>query len=170
MRSFFFGFMVFILYAVFARYYYVCEIKNNCFNNKTAQEENEIAPASLSLFYKDSLLLSNYDPFRFEYGSIQPETGENTMDFIMAVVAEMKEDENKSLKITGFMRKEEIGTRTNFGENIAIARAMKIQELVVDNGISEQDVILFGKTYEDSSAFEPVKFELLDTKTVNNEE
>lgn len=162
MRSLFFGFIVFILYAIVARYYYVCKIKQNCSDEYMNIHNTEI-PKTLALYYKDTFLLNEYDQFKFEFGKfdVSDYTRSNNA-FLDSVVTLLKEYPDKNIEITGFMREKEIDLPSRYGENIGHARAIKVSLHLHNNGIAPRRIKTTHEVHDGQLLLEPVQFRLLD--------
>ena len=81
----FLGFLVFLVWASIARYYYVCEIKKHC-GETIEQPVEDIRLNTLSLILDDSIaLLKNYEEFAFGQDSIQPNLSENNKAYLDSV-------------------------------------------------------------------------------------
>ncbi len=126
------------------------------------QAANEI-PHTLSLVYNDSMLLSEYEQFKFEYGSIVPKSlTNNNMDFLIETASFLKDNPKTNLEITGHMRATEKDMTPEYGKNIADARAIKIRAQLIRNGIPEKRILTKHATYDGKVLLEPVTFEVKD--------
>ncbi|NJK83231.1 MAG: hypothetical protein HC912_04865 [Saprospiraceae bacterium] len=68
-------FLLFVLYTIFARWYFVCEIKGLCKNEQGR-------PTTLRLLdEEDKVILQGYEEFFFEPSKIAPELTDNNNAF-----------------------------------------------------------------------------------------
>ena len=59
-------FLLFCIYAITARWYYVCEVKQLC------SDSAGLRLHTLSLHEGDTIILQGYDQFAFDTGPVQP--------------------------------------------------------------------------------------------------
>ena len=153
----FLAFLLFLLFGVFAlgaRWYFVCELMQQCDDNAVAER-----PKTLELIEGDTSILKGFEQFVFEEGKVQPELNESNQDFLEAVAGYFKQNPAKNLTITSFYRTSEMGLNSGYYENIGVARAAEVRKLLVQVGIEESRVSLDYGTSEDPSLMEPVLFE-----------
>jgi len=132
MRNFF-GIFLFCIWAIFARYHYVCKIKNHC----NAEPEN----TTLSLLYEEKVLLENYEHFHFDINSIKPNLSENNHAFLDRVAKWLADHPEQNLNITGVYTADEAGGRGIY-ENLGLARAAVVRDLIVRRDIDEERITL----------------------------
>lgn len=138
-----------------ARWYFVCELNQLCDSSLQYSDR----PTTLELIEGDSSLLAGYEQFAFEEGSVDPLLSKGNKDFIKAVAEIYKENPEKKLTITSFYRTSEMGMNSGYFENIGVARAAAIRELLVKEGIEENRISLDYGTSEDPLLQEPILFE-----------
>lgn len=159
MRYFILGFLVFGLWASFARWYYVCEIKQRC-ETKVPKEQVELRPKTLSLKEGERVILSGYEQFAFDKNSIIPKLTENNQGFLDTLSTYLKMYPKKDLKLTGFSRNSEKGKTIGIFENLGLARADKIRSLLLSRGIAEQRINLDHHALIGENLLKPINFEL----------
>lgn len=159
----FLGFLIFLMWASIARYYYVCEIKNHC---KEPIEEpiEDIRPNTLSLILDDSItLLKDYEEFAFEKDNIQPNLSENNKMYLDSIVSFMNKDSMINLSINGLFRESERGDWSGIYEDLGTARAAGIRALLISRSIQENRISLESNTSADENMAEPLDFNLYNT-------
>ncbi len=132
MRNFF-GIFLFCLWAIFARYHYVCKIKNHC--------NHEPENTTLNLLYEEEVLLKNYEHFDFKINSIKPNLSDNNQLFLDRVAQWLIDHPNQNLNITGIFTADEAGGRGIY-ENLGLARAAVVRDLIVRRGVEEERITL----------------------------
>lgn len=163
MRTVFFGFLVFLLWATFARYYYVCEIRNLCFD---MTEQVDSRPQTLDLTFGEEIILEGYEQFKFAEGDRLHLLSTNNKVFLDSVAAILKKQPERSLTITGaFLEIEkDIPLKGTFQENLGLARAESVRKyLVFEKGIDEKRIGLDYYEAPGDRLIEPVKFSLYPT-------
>lgn len=142
MRTLIVGFLIFLCWLFFCRWYYVCQIRNQC-GYQTEQVEEDLRAKTLNLVDNGKNVLEGYDQFRFDTNAFNPSLNANNEDFIHAVAAYLKENPGKQMNITGYYLPSEVDStkQTKYGkyfvENIGLARAAATRQLLVDAGIDE---------------------------------
>jgi outer membrane protein OmpA-like peptidoglycan-associated protein len=151
-------FAAFVLFAIFARWFFICDILNLC---EEAPVEIAAPPRlqNLQLTENDSVLLSGYDQFVFVNGADQPEMNANNEQFLDTIAQMMAADATKSLEITGRYTLQEKDIMAGFYENMGLARAAAIRDLMTARGIAEDRISLKHKTTTDSLLREPLLFD-----------
>ncbi|WP_020537252.1 OmpA family protein [Lewinella cohaerens] len=150
-------FIAFVLFAIFARWFFICDILNLC---EEAPVEVEVAPRlqTLQLTENDSVLLSGYDQFAFSKGIDQPELNTNNEQFLDTLAQMLTADTTKSLEITGRFTPQEKDIMAGFYENMGLARAAAIRDLMASRGIDENRISLKHAITSDSLLQEPLLF------------
>ncbi len=151
--------VIFILYALGARWYFFCELRGLC---NEQQEEEDIRLKTLSLHEKDTLILQGFDQFRFDSASVRPKMNINNGVFLDSVVAYLKGFENKSLEITSLYRPSETDPVSYF-ENIGLARADFVRKELIRRGIPEERIDLDYGFSDTETLNEPLDFEIFPT-------
>ncbi len=158
------GILIFGLWASFARYKYVCEIKNHC-----APQEVVVEPTAperlnnLNLSFGDENILEGYNQFFFKQGIPQPTTDSSNLAFLDEIVSYMIDHEEKKLKITGRFLESESDIQVNFDDNLGIARAKAIEKMLIDLGIPGDRISLDYAMVQGDELTEPIVFEILET-------
>ena len=147
-------FLVFIAYALAARWYYVCKVKNLC-----GEVSTDIRLKTLQLTEGDTVLLSGFDQFAFDSAAVAPRLNENNDLFLDTLATLLKQSPEKNLTITSFYRVSEAEIQPGFFENIGVARAAEVRKELMKRGIEEIRISLDHGMSEDESLQEPLLFE-----------
>lgn len=151
-------FLLFLAYALVARWYFICKIRGLCEEKKEVVDQRL---RTLTLQEGDTVLLRDYDQFAFDSASIAPRLNDNNNAFLDTVAVIMNADTTKSLTITGRFTEGEKDLRPGgFFENIGVARADRIRRLLMQRGIPERRITLDQGMSPDPLLREPVAFEL----------
>lgn len=140
----------------FARYYYVCVIKQQC-PNELVEEKTSPPAQTLELRYQDSVLLKGYDEFRFPSKSAEPTLTKNNNSFLDSVANYLHQNPEWQLTIGGKYLRSEIGLVTKFHENLGQARADSIRNLLLDRGADENIALDFSIVDEEQLG-RPISF------------
>lgn len=155
MRTFIIGFLLFIAYALAARWYFVCQVRQQC---EPKQEFILERPQTLSLRYQDSILLEGYDQFWFAKDSIRPDLNMDNRRFISDVFRYFDYHPDQKLTIIGRMLVDEVDARAGFFENIALARAAQAELLLEAAGMERGRIYLDYETVGADTLWEPLVF------------
>jgi len=152
-------FIVFIFFAIFARHYFVCEILKQC-----EEEQEEIVvdqrDQTLVLTNNDSIILQGYDQFAFEREAYEAQMNENNEIFLDTLSQVIMADSNSRLTITGFYSEEEMEVMAGFYDNMGLARAANVREMLVKRGLDENRIDLDHGIAADSLISEPITFQM----------
>lgn len=111
MLRFLLGLGIFVVWAVFARNYYICEIKGECGVPLTDVDSSflENIPQTLDLTAGTHVILDNYPQFYFDHASHAYTYVDGNEKFLSLVATFLKEhpEDSISLHITGFYLKSE---------------------------------------------------------------
>lgn len=148
-------FLVFIAYALSARWYYVCKVKNLC-----GDVPVDTRLKTLELKEGDTIILEGYDQFAFDSAAVAPRLNESNQLFLDTLAAYLQQFPDKKLTITAFYRISEADIQPGFFENIGVARAAEVRKELMKRGIEENRISLDHGLSEDDSLQEPLLFEL----------
>lgn len=157
MRAFLIGLLCLFLWTTVARYIYVCKIKNQCGSTvvATASESNRFS--DLHLMEGTTPILENYEQFAFAPNGIKPDLSADNNSFLDGVSAYLNNNPDKKMRITGLFRPSEDGMSKGIFENLGLARANVIKDLLIQRGIDKERLILdYNRAPEDLSA--PLNF------------
>jgi outer membrane protein OmpA-like peptidoglycan-associated protein len=138
MRSIFW-LLIFALYLIFARWYFICEVKNLCEGNP---ESTDFRLKTLQFKDGETVVLRGYDHFRFDSAGLQPMINDNNFEYLGKVGEYLKANTDRNLIITAGLRLNEQGIQKGFYDNLGIARADAIRSMFVANGIDLNRITL----------------------------
>ena len=154
-------FALFVVYALFVRWYYVCEYLDLC--NEKAPVIEDVRSKTLQLTENDSIIYAGFDQFAFDTMTVRPRLNANNNLFLDTLAAYMKDDTTKRLKITSFFRESEKGEEYGIYENLGLARASEVRKLLMRRGIAESRIAMDHGVSEDELLREPLLFEVFIT-------
>ena len=157
------GILVFGLWGSFARYWYVCKIKNSCELQEVVEKPTipeRLKNLNLSFGYEN--ILEGYNQFSFQNGISQPTIDSNNLAFLFEIVSYLIDNEDKKLKITGRFLENESDIQINFNDNLGIARGKAIEKLLIDLGIPGDRISLDYAMVQGDVLTEPTVFEILE--------
>lgn len=156
------GFLIFLLWAIFCRYWYVCKIKHHC--DEAPADIEMVATAvramDLGLYQGDSLILGGYEQLAFIGPGVQPELTASNELFLDSVAAWLNRHPESALTLTGSYRLSEEGNTSGFFENLGLARAAGLRQLLVDRGVAEDRIGLDFLALKEEDLSRPITFNL----------
>jgi len=157
------SFLIFGVYALAARWYFVCQVRQKCDPPPAAPVVDSLADVrlkTLRLTQGDSVLLRDYDHFAFDSASVLPLLNDNNLAFLDTLADILQADTNLMLTITGLYRPSEKDAKPGFFENIGNARADAVRRLLVERGIRERRITLDNTAARKENLSEPLLFDL----------
>lgn len=164
------GILIFGLWASFARYYYVCEIKGLCPSQEQVEVNQPDSPErldNLALQFGDEKILQDYNQFYFQNGISKPTLDSSNVAFLDGIATYLFENEDKKLKITGRFLESESEITVGTFDNLGIARAAAIEKELLDRDIPEDRISLDHLVAQGDVLTEPIIFSILEAD--NNE-
>ena len=160
MRVFSIGFLVFLVFAIFSRWYFVCELRHHC------GDEPAVATRAMTLTLKDgdNTILQGYEQFGFPLNSFEPDMTPNNQEFLAKVAAYLKQFPDKNITLTGRYLESEKGANSGIFENIGIARAAAVERLLEKMGIDEKRISIDYQMVKGNAIAEPITFSLYSPK------
>ena len=155
MRVFSLGFLVFLVFSFFARWYYVCQIKNIC-----GDEPVSTRPMTLSLKDGDNTILQDYEQFGFPDNSFAADISENNRDFLSKVADHLQQFPDKNIELTGRYLASEANAKSGIFENLGIARAAAIERELEKLGVDEDRITIAYEMVDGDMLNEPISFSL----------
>lgn len=158
-----FLFLILLLTAVwisYARYHYVCLIKQNCEDLAVGSERAK----TLELTYQDTALLSAYDEFAFAEKTVEPQVNPNNVAFLDQLAELLNNNPEWRLNIEGLYRRSESNLSANYHENLGLARAAYVRNLLLDRGVQDSISLAYNVT-DDESLRQSLKFSLSQVGT-----
>lgn len=156
--------LLFAANALFARWYYVCQVLHRCAEAPTVP--TDVRLQTLRLMEGDTVLLEGYDQFVFDSSSVQPRLNANNSQFLDTLANYLQLFPQKNLTITGLYRSNEEGLQAGMYENIGIARADAVRRLLLKRGIAEERIRLDYNKSQDSLLREPIMFRIYEVSSV----
>ena len=151
MRTLIIGSLVFAAYLVPARWYYICKVKGMCDDGKTEnviaatgnendKETLELPPrtSDLSLTLDDKEILKGFEQFGFMPNSGSAVMSESNEAFIDSIANYMKANPDTRLGLTGYYFPDEKLKEAGIYDNVGIARAASIRDLLVAKGLDSE--------------------------------
>lgn len=148
-------FLLFCMYALVARWYYVCEFSGLC-----VEQVADTRLQTLQLKEGDQVILQGYDQFAFDTAVAVPLLNPNNNLFLDSVAAYLQRHSDKNLTITGYYLEVEKDIKPGFFENLGVARAAEIRKELVRRGIDEHRITLDYGLADSGPLLEPVDFEV----------
>lgn len=156
----FFILLLFAANTLFARWYYVCKVRQLCGESSVVQTDARLQ--TLRLMQGDTVLLQGYDQFAFDSASVLPHLNQNNSQFLDTVAGYLKIFPEKNLTITGWYRSgiDSLPPGSSFYENMGVARANAIRNLLMKRGIAEERISLDYSRSQDTLLQEPITFNI----------
>ena len=157
MRVFSIGFLVFLVFALCSRWYFVCKIRNHC------GEQPVVATRPMTLSFKDGdkTILKGYEQFEFKPNSFKADISPNNKLFLEKVAAFLNQYSDRKITLTGHYLENEKNANSSVFENLGIARASAIERELEKLGIDESRISIDHKMMSGTSLDEPISFALL---------
>jgi outer membrane protein OmpA-like peptidoglycan-associated protein len=156
MRGFIIGFLIFLAFALPARRYFVCELMHLC-DDQTAQVATR--PMTLSFMDGDKAILQGYEQFGFASNAIQPDLSDNNKVFLAKVAEYLKANPDKRITLTGRYLESEKAAKSGIFENVGIARAATIVQLLSKMGLDEKRFSIDHQMAVGTMMLEPISFD-----------
>jgi len=151
-------FLLFIAFALFARWYYVCQIKGMC--------EEQTRPYTMQLLDEDGqVVINGYEQFFFDTMMVSPDMTDNNQLFLDSVAAYLENRADRNLTITGLYRPSESKKSSGIFENLGVARADRVRSMLVRRGIEEERITLDYEQSSDENLAIPLFFDLFIPET-----
>lgn len=161
MRTLIFGFLIFLCWVFVCRWYYVCKIRNQCGYETVVEQEEDVRAQTLNLMDNGKVILKGRDQFKFEPKSITPTLNSDNKDFIAEVAKYLADNPKKKLTITGNYLPSEVDPAASYGffENLGLARADAIRQMLVKAGIPENRMKLDHNLLDEGATLDnPISF------------
>lgn len=159
MRAFTIGLLCLLLWTLVARSIYVCMLKKACPVELANTPPETTRLTNLLLQDGDLAILEGYEQFVFPKDKISPYLSTDNNAYLDAVTSYLKNNPEKNIKVMGFYRPSEAGVQTGFFENLGLARANVIKDLLVERGIAKERIFI-DYNEGDAALSYPVEFSL----------
>ncbi|MEM8524012.1 MAG: OmpA family protein [Bacteroidota bacterium] len=151
-------FLLFIAFALFARWYYVCQVKGMC--------AEQTRPMTMQLLDENGqAVIDGYEQFAFDTMLVSPDMTDNNRLFLDSVAAYLENRADRNLTITGLYRPSESKKTSGIFENLGVARADRIRSMLVRRGIEEERITLDYEQSSDEDLTIPLFFDLFIPET-----
>lgn len=146
-----------VLWFIGGRWYYVCQIRHIC------GDEIPVATAAAperTLALKEGAqdILKDYEQFSFPAGAFTANLNANNNEFLDKAADYLKNNPGKKLTITGYYLASEKGASSGIYENLGLARAAAMRELLKQRGIAEDRISLDSEMTEGDALKAPLSF------------
>jgi len=154
MRVFIPGFLLFAVYVLLGRWYFVCEVRHHCADGETITDGS----GTLVLTEGDKIVLEGFEQFYFPPDSLKPVVSEGNRRFLREVASYLAQDPDRHLVITAFYLRSEHQGPSGFFENLGQARAAQIGLLLEDLGVDPLRITLHHMVIDRETLVEPARF------------
>lgn len=152
------GFLFFLLFAIPARWYFVCELRHQCGEEPAAPLPGRAK--TLVLKDGDQVVLQGYEQFSFPLNAAKPDLTPNNGDFLQKVTAYLQANPSKNISLTGRYLASEKGAKSGIFENLGIARAAEVEALLEKLGVDGKRFSIDYQMVNGATIDEPVSFNL----------
>jgi outer membrane protein OmpA-like peptidoglycan-associated protein len=161
MRVFLAGFAAFLVFAVFSRWYFVCQVRHHCGDEPAVVTR----PLTLSLKDGEKIVLQGYEEFSFPAQSFKPDISPNNEEFLQKTAEYLQQNTGKNITLTGRYLQNEQKAKTGIFENPGIARAAAVERALEKLGVDEKRITIDYELAEGESPGAPLSFALYTPET-----
>ena len=158
------GALIFWVWMVFARTYYICEIRGLCKPPEPTVDSTflEKLPKTLSIKVGEDRILENYPEFYFDYSSTAVVYTDKHEQILSKLADLVKAQPKARLHIIGnYLQNEKTPELTRYA-NLGVARAMTIADkLLHEYKLPTDQLMTSGNMLKDTILQKPIRFELL---------
>ena len=171
MRAFLIGLLCLFLWTTVARYIYVTKLRpcQPVVAPVAPIESNRLT--TLHLLDGNSPILEGYEQFAFDNNSTIPNISDDNTRYLDGVAAYLENNPDKNLEILGYYRPSEAELHEGRFENLGLARANKLMELLAERGVAPDRVFTDYKV-GDEELLRPADFKIFSNgpDTYGNED
>lgn len=149
--------LAFIALALLARWWYVCQILGQCGPN-TEEKIVTNRLQTLSFNHGNKTILKAYDHFAFDTGQVAPKLNANNGLFLDKITAYLQQNPTLLLNITGGFGIDEEGENRGFFENLGLARANAVRDLLIQRKLDPDRITLSFNTGAGAIRQQPIIF------------
>ncbi len=157
MRVFTIGFLVFLAFALYSRWYFVCQIRHRCGDDGARVTR----PMTLAFNDGDKIILQGYEQFGFDSNSYNANLTENNQAFLEKITEYLQQYPDRKIILTGRYLGSEKAAKTGIFENVGIARARAVERLFEKLGVDEGRVSIDHELANGAAIEEVVSFAVL---------
>ncbi|WP_421797169.1 OmpA family protein [Haliscomenobacter sp.] len=150
--------LAFIALAVLAGWWCVCLILGYCGPKTEVNNDNERLK-TLAFNHGTKTILQAYDHFAFDTGQVAPKLNANNALFLDKITAYLQENPSLLLNITGGFGIDEEGLNRGFFENLGLARANAVRELLIQRKLDPARITLSFNTGAGAIRQQPITFD-----------
>lgn len=168
MRAFLLGLILFALFLIFGRWYFVCETRGNCGEK---EEEVLLPKRPKDLFLLDGLDTIGsgpYEQFHFSPNVITPDMNASNQVFLDNVTDYLTANPDRKIMLIGRFSPAEKNAKSGFFENIGIARAAHFESLLENRGVDQKQIETGGLLSTDAEMNRPLLFKILPKETITD--
>ena len=148
--KFLLGLLLIAAYTIGSRWYFVCELRGNC-------ADTEIVSArTTDLSVGEGM--SGYEQFAFPPNAARADLTDNNQLLLDELANRLKRNTDESLRITARYRPSEADLPAGIFENLGIARAAHLEDLLTRRGVSPERIVPVAEQASGSALREPVSF------------
>jgi outer membrane protein OmpA-like peptidoglycan-associated protein len=122
-------------------------------------------PESLSLIYENKPILQGFEQFAFRKNGFKPQLSNKNREFIQKLSEFLSISSEVNIVLTGRLLESEKTANSGIYENIGIARAVAIEQMLVETGLNEKRISIDYEAMKGDVLEEPVSFELYRTES-----
>ncbi|MDX2067111.1 MAG: OmpA family protein [Haliscomenobacter sp.] len=149
--------LVFFALAVLACWWFVCLILGQNGPTMEVNNTNE-RPKTLAFNHGTQTILKAYDHFAFDTGQVSPKLNANNALFLDKITAYLQENPDLLLNITGGYGIDEEGLNRGFFENLGLARANAVRDLLIERKLDPDRITLSFNTGAGAIRQQPITF------------
>ncbi len=139
--TFLVGLFCLFLWGTVANSVYVCILKKECpIHSNIPPESNRLT--NLLLLDGDTPILEGYEQFSFDSEKSAPLLSIDNKNYLNGVATYLKNNPDKNLKITGLYRPSEKSIQKGIFENLGLARANNIKNLLIHRGVDKSRIFI----------------------------
>jgi len=132
------AFLLFLVYLFVARYLFLCPVLGNC-----NPEDRIVRPPTLEVRSEEGKrILTGFQEFGFPPNSARPLLSSNNRIFLDSLTEYLLRYPESELRIRASQMDREKGLWSGRFENLGLARANRIRQLLVEKGIPEDEIYL----------------------------
>ncbi|TAK43109.1 MAG: hypothetical protein EPO28_06445 [Saprospiraceae bacterium] len=161
MRVFLFGFAAFLVFAIFSRWYFVCQVRHHCGDEPTTAAR----PLTLSLKDGEKMVLKGYEEFSFSDQSFKLRISPDNQEFLQKTAEYLQKNRMKNITLTGCYLQREQKAKTGIFENLGIARAAAIERELEKLGVDEKRITIDYELAEGKGLDAPLSFAIYTPET-----
>jgi outer membrane protein OmpA-like peptidoglycan-associated protein len=150
--------LAFIVLALAASWWYV-SLTMGQYAPKTEEKNTDERLPTLTFNHGTKTILSAYDHFAFDTGQVAPKLNANNALFLDKITVYLQENPKLLLNITGGYGIDEEGVKRGFFENLGLARANAVRDLLIQRKLDPDRITLSFNTGAGAIRQQPITFD-----------